>query len=166
METLREPEGIKFYSIKTGETYAAKLEPTITALINSSDMGINASRGQDFGWRLHADWVKKVRQFRADEDKMDALSAKLRLEEGEAPSLTQILYYIYGRQVRAYVQSIRETENPFEEEYQQAISTNKQKPAGGRSRSKKHLEAAMEDQAVTEAVSGEDLPKKTKPSSK
>ena len=46
MET-NEPKGIGFYNIKTGKTNYAKLEPQIQAYINSSDMGINASRGQD-----------------------------------------------------------------------------------------------------------------------
>lgn len=119
---LKEPEGIGFFSIKTGETHYARLEPTIQAYINSSDMGINASRGQDYGWRLDPAWVKKIRDFRNDETKMDTLSAKLRLEDGVEPSLTQILFYIYGRQVRAYLQRIREEDAPFEEQYQQDIS--------------------------------------------
>lgn len=120
---LEEPKGIGFFSIKTGETHYAKLEPTIQAYINSSDMGINASRGQDYGWRLEAEWVKRIRDFRRDETKMDTLAAKLRLEDGVAPSTTQILYYIYGRQVRAYLQRLQEDSAPFEEQYQQDISS-------------------------------------------
>lgn len=152
MSALREPEGIAFFSIKTGETFYAKLEPTIAALINSSDMGINASRGQDFGWRLAPTWVKKVREFKADEDKMDALANKLRLEDGVAPSTIQILNYIYGRQVRAYLQSLQEHENPFEQQYQQDISggtADKPMPT--------HLRVAAEDEQVTETVDEADL---------
>ena len=152
---LKEPEGISFYSIKTGETFYAKLEPTISAMINSSDMGINASRGQDFGWRLHPDWVKKVRDFKRDESKMDTLSAKLRLEEGQTPSTTQILYYIYGRQVRAYIQRLEEEENPFAEEYQKAIS-GKQVNSGGK-KQPTHIEAALEDDTISEVVDEDDL---------
>jgi hypothetical protein len=106
MAILKEPEGIAFFSVKTGETFYCKLEPTIQAMINSSDMGINASRGQDFGWRLAPEWVKKVRDFRNDETKVDSLAARLRLEDGVSPSTTQILYYIYGREVRAYLQRL------------------------------------------------------------
>lgn len=151
MLELQEPEGIAFFSIKTGETFYAKLEPTIAALINSSDMGINASRGQDFGWRLAPKWVKKVRAFRADEDKMDALAAKLRLEDGQSPSTTQILYYIYGREVRQYLQTLQEHENPFEQQYQEEVSGKKlyDMPT--------HLAAAMEPDEITEDVSEADL---------
>lgn len=120
-----EPKGIPFFSINTGETHYARLEPTIQAYINSSDMGINASRGQDFGWRLDAEWVKKIRDFRTDDTKVDALAAKLRLEDGESPNTIQILNYIYGRQVRSYLQKLREDESPYAEQYQQDISTGR-----------------------------------------
>lgn len=122
---IKEPEGISFYSIRTDETFYAKLEPTIAAMINSSDMGINASRGQDFGWRLAPKWVKLVRDFADDESKMDTLAAKLRLEDGEVPSTTQILNYIYGRQVRDYLRRLKDEESPFADKYAQAISDGK-----------------------------------------
>lgn len=153
---LQEPEGIAFFSIKTGETMYAKLEPTIAAFINSSDMGINASRGQDYGWRLDPEWVKKIRAFRADEDAMDRLAAKLRLEDGQSPSTTQILYYIYGRQVRAYLQSLQEYENPYENQYQDAISNRPSAPVAEQPMPT-HLARIAEDEPVTEFVDEADL---------
>lgn len=116
-----EPQGIGFYNIKSGETRHAKTEPQIQGYINSSDMGINASRGQDFGWRLSADWVKLVRAFRRDETKMSVLMAN---NNGQAPTTTNILYAIYGEQLRAYEQKIEDNESPFEEEYLKEISTS------------------------------------------
>lgn len=156
---LQEPEGIAFFSIKTGETMHAKLEPTIAAFINSSDMGVNASRGQDYGWRLDPEWVKKIRAFRADEDSMDRLSTKLRLEDGQSPSTTQILYYIYGRQVRAYLQRLQEHEDPFAEQYQQAISSNPNRQSEPKTERPMptHLARAAEDESVTEFVDEADL---------
>lgn len=125
MQEDNEPKGIGFFNIKTRDTHYARLEPTIQAYINSSDMGINASRGQDFGWRLSPEWVQMVREFRRDETKMANLGAKLRLEEDESPSLTQILYAIYGAQIRAARVAAQEHENPYEEEYLEAISEGK-----------------------------------------
>lgn len=121
MEEIEQPKGIGFYSINTGETRYAQLDAQIQAYINSSDLGINASRGQDFGWRLSPDWVKMVRAFRADETKMDNLAAKLRLEDDQLPSLTQILYALYGQQLRAAKSANRAKEKPFEQEYLSAI---------------------------------------------
>jgi hypothetical protein len=153
---LQEPAGIAFFSIKTGETMYARLEPTIAAFINSSDMGINASRGQDYGWRLDPEWVKKIRAFRNDEDAMDRLAAKLRLEDGQSPSTTQILYYIYGRQVRAYLQSLQEYENPYENQYQDAISNRPTAPVQEQPMPT-HLARIAEDEPVTEDVDEADL---------
>lgn len=152
---LQEPEGIAFFSVKTGETFYGKLEPTISALINSSDMGINASRGQDFGWRLAAEWVNAVTDFQQDEDKMDTLAAKLRLEDGESPSTVQILNYLYGRQVRAYLQRLKETDAPFAEQYQKDI-------AAGKSSQKAVRTPIISDDPVTEDVSDEEPTSKPK----
>lgn len=123
MSQLQEPQGVPFFSIKGGETRYAKMEPQIQAYINSSDMGINASRGQDFGWRLGADWVKKVRAFKQDEDKMARLTDK---NGGQSPTTTQILYTIYGQQVRQHRQRLQEESAPFEEQYLRDISTQPQ----------------------------------------
>jgi len=114
-----QPRGIGFFNIKSGETHYAQLEPQIQGFINSSDMGINASRGQDFGWRLEPEWVKKVKAFRKDETKMEALISR---NSGQAPTTTQILYTIYGAQLRAAQQIAKEGEAPFEESYLQQIS--------------------------------------------
>lgn len=114
------PQGVAFYNIKTGETHYLRLEAQIQGYINSSDMGVNASRGQDFGWRLAPDWVRKVRDYRNDEDKMERLITK---NGGRRPSTPQILYEIYGAQVRQYEQKLEDDENPYEDEYLNQISS-------------------------------------------
>lgn len=119
---IQEPEGIKFFSIRTGETHFGKLEPTIAAYINSSDLGINASRGQDYGWRLHPEWVKKIREFRKDRSQMSILTAK---NGGQKPTLTQILYYMYGEQLQQFFEAQEDNENPYEDAYAEALASGK-----------------------------------------
>lgn len=114
-----EPKGIGFFNIKSGETHYAKLEAQIQAYINSSDMGINASRDQDFGWRLEPEWVKKVKAFRRNETKMEALTNR---NGGQKVTTVQILYAIYGEQLRAAQERADEEESPFEESYLADIS--------------------------------------------
>lgn len=114
-----QPKGIGFYNIKSGETHYARLEAQIQAYINSSDMGINASRDQDFGWRLEPEWVKAVKAFRRNEVKMEMLTSR---NGGQKVTTPQILYAIYGEQLRAAQERADEEENPFEEEYLQQIS--------------------------------------------
>lgn len=119
-QEIEAPKGVAFFNIKSGETHYLRLEAQLQAYINSSDMGINASRGQDFGWRLAPEWVKKVAKFKNDESKMERLTDK---NSGNYPSDPQILYAIYGEQLRSYQQRLEEEDTPFEEEYLQAISS-------------------------------------------
>lgn len=119
MSEDNQPKGIGFYNIKTGETRYAQLEAQIQAYINSSDIGINASRDQDFGWRLAPDWVKRVKAFRRNETKMQFLADR---NGGQKVTTAQIMYSIYGEQLRAAQERADEEENPFEEEYLQNIS--------------------------------------------
>lgn len=114
-----QPKGIGFYNIRTGETHYARLEAQIQAYINSSDMGVNASRDQDFGWRLEPSWVKAVKAFRRNETKMEALVSR---NGGQKPTTVQILYAIYGEQLRAAQERADENEAPFEQEYLRNIS--------------------------------------------
>lgn len=116
---VEEPKGIPFFSIATGETHYCKLEPTIAAYINSSDMGINASRGQDYGWRLGADWVKRIRAFKRDRNQVSILTAK---NSGQKPTTVQILYHLYGEELAEYFESMEEFENPYEEQYRDSIA--------------------------------------------
>lgn len=141
---LQEPEGIAFFNVKSGDTHYAKLEPTIQAYINSSDMGINASRGQDYGWKLSVEWVKRVRSFRRDTMQMQILTSR---NQGQKPTTTQILYHLYGEDLRAFEEEAEEHENPFEEQYQRDIS--------GGTGSRAARAAAAED--VSDFVDDEDL---------
>lgn len=119
---IAEPLGIDFYNVKSGETHYAKLEPTIAAYINSSDMGVNASRGQNFGWKLGAEWVNAVRNFRRDRVQMSILTAK---NGGQKPTTVQVLYHLYGEQLQAYEEEVEENENPFEEQYQRDVAAGR-----------------------------------------
>lgn len=117
--TVQEPQGVPFYDTKSGDTHYLKTEPQIQAYINSSDMGINASRDQDMGWRLGAEWVKKIKRFKRDQNQMSILAAR---NGGQRVTTVQILYYLYGQQVAQYMEEMEDNENPFEEEYQRQLN--------------------------------------------
>lgn len=139
MEDDNMPKGIGFFNIKTGETRYARLEAQIQAYINSSDLGINASRDQDFGWRLAPEWVKRVKAFRRNEAKMERLTER---NGGQKVTTTQILYTIYGEQLRAAQERADEESTPFEEEYLDAISDRPER---------------VEPEAAIESVDASDL---------
>lgn len=135
--SVEKPKGVAFYSIKSGETMYARSEAQIQAFINSSDMGVNASRDQDFGWRLGKEWVELVRKYRNNEEKMDRLTEKA---GGNKPTVPQILYAIYGEHVRAYQQQLEDNATPYEEEYLESIS----------SRPRANTATAIENESVEE----------------
>jgi hypothetical protein len=145
-----QPKGVGFFNIKSGETHYARLEPQIQGYINSSDMGINASRGQDFGWRLEPEWVKKVKEFSKNETKMEVITAR---NGGQKPTTTQKLFAIYGEQLRVAQEQADENETPFEEEYLQKISS---KPEA----SNPLDEAEVVDQELTVKMPEPKAPKK------
>ena len=126
MSDKEQPKGIGFFNIKSGRTHYASLEPQIQAYINSSDMGVNASRGQDYGWRLDPEWVKAVKEFRRDQTKMSILTSK---SDGRSPTTVTILYYLFGEQLRNHAELEAEDSAPFEEKYLQDIANNKKPPA-------------------------------------
>lgn len=119
MDDDKLPKGIAFFNIRSGDTHYLRLEAQIQAYINSSDMGINASRDQDFGWRLAPEWVKAVKDFRRNDAKMETLTSR---NGGQKVTTPQILYAIYGEQLRAAQERAEEEESPFEEEYLAQIS--------------------------------------------
>ena len=82
-------------------------------------MGINASRDQDYGWRLAPEWVQRVRDFKSNRTAMSILTQK---NDGRKPTTTQILYYMYGEELAEYYESMEENENPYEEQYLAAIN--------------------------------------------
>lgn len=157
-----QPKGIGFFNIKSGETRYAQLEAQIQAYINSSDIGINASRDQDFGWRLAPEWVKAVRKFRQNEAKMERLTDR---NGGKKVTTTQVLYAIYGEQLRAAQERADEGENPFEESYLEAINTKAVEPEAAIENMEDDLEPldlAEEDDTPTELPIAKEA-KPTKP---
>lgn len=117
--------GVGFYNIASGEQVEAPTAPMIFAFLNSSDMGLNATRGQDFKWRLSPEWVKKLKAFRANQNSMEKLGNKL---DGGMAEIKdhQILFEIYRQQLDKETMGTKANSTPFEEEYHRLIN---EKPA-------------------------------------
>jgi hypothetical protein len=151
-KVIEEPKGIPFFNVKSGDTHYAKLEPTIAGYINSSDMGINASREQNFGWKLGAEWVQKVKAFRRDNTQMSILTAR---NGGSKPTTVQVLYFLYGEELRAYQEDVEDNEDPFEEQYQKDIA-NAPKTAP-KAKKPAQLPQVDDDDDISDLVDDEDL---------
>jgi hypothetical protein len=67
---------ITFFNEKSGETVSLSTEPQVTAFVNSSDMSINASQGQDMGWRLDVDDKLRIEDMRTNPTVVQNLAQK------------------------------------------------------------------------------------------
>jgi hypothetical protein len=115
---MKELKGIDWYNIKTDETVYTRRPAQIKALIESSDLGVN--RQSDRGWRIGAEWYKKLRAARNDRQFMEKLYEKY----GEDVSDSNALVALFQREERANQQNKRyEDEAPFEQKYQDSLKT-------------------------------------------
>jgi hypothetical protein len=123
---------ITFYNIKSGETRvvatspddvknpddfdARYVEAKIAALYNSSDLGVNARAGQDFGWRLAPTMVKKLREIRRDDELVRRIAAQIAVPEENLED-SNILYHIAREDARAARRKAEDAEIDHEKAY-------------------------------------------------
>lgn len=93
---------IIFENIETGETIGVKLEDEghyseakISALINSSNLGINAARGQDFGWRLGAEHQATLEQWKEDAEMVEKVSRHTSVAVDDLTDAHFLQYMLY-----------------------------------------------------------------------
>jgi hypothetical protein len=113
---------IIFENLKTGETvgYDRKTNgkhfgAMLSAAINSSNMGINADRGQDFGWRLSPEQQALIELWEDDQQMIDKVAnyTKVMLD---GLSHTEFLMYLVHEQELGYSPEKLETNDLREKE--------------------------------------------------
>lgn len=107
---------IDWFNIQTGEKVYTARSAQIKALIESSDLGVN--RQSDRGWRLGAEWTKKLRAARANRP----LLAELGKLSGGDVTDTQLIVALFEREAEADKQAEQIAQDaPFEQEYLDSI---------------------------------------------
>lgn len=123
---------ITFYNTKTGETRVVATSPEdvpnaddfderyveakIAALYNSSDLGVNARAGQDFGWKLAPAMVKRLREIRRDSELTRRIAATFAVPEENLED-SNILYYIAREDARDARRKAESEETDHEKAY-------------------------------------------------
>lgn len=125
---------IVFENIITGETIgvkydeAGRYEAKLSALINSSNLGPNADRGQDFGWRLQAESQAQIDEWMEDADKTAEVSEATSVP---ADDLTEahFLGYMVQKEFRKAAPKVKKTSEKAkaEEEYRKRVEGAKTK---------------------------------------
>mgnify|MGYP006928172917 CR=1 FL=1 len=121
------PSEYEFFNIKTGERriLTAKglhAKHMINGFVLSSNLSPNASRGQDFGWRLSAPTLKTIKTAQRTPSVMREVAQAKGVNPG-AVKLTDMIEFLvdsYNNQLVA--EEIDADEAPaFQEEYEQSI---------------------------------------------
>lgn len=129
---------IEFVNIKSGERVSFEgiadrnlRSAQIDAYVNSSNMGINANKGQDFAWRLDPEVAAEFDEIKTDYSRLKAISdATGVLPENITDG--QILGYMVQQQLkedtakRAKVESV----STYEDAYREKVSNAKKRKAG------------------------------------
>lgn len=97
---------IIFENIDTGETMGidrqtggANYEAKLSALINSSNMGINADRGQDYGWRLSAEQQALIEKWEGQPDMIEKVSDFTHTVQDDLTHANFLSYLLYQQEL-------------------------------------------------------------------
>lgn len=111
---------VKFFSVRSGEVVHAETEPMIAAYFNSSDLNPNGIV-QDYGWRIHPDMVKRIREFEEDEDAMEKLADKLQIP-AENVATYHVLKFLSDRDDRENRKAQEKDSNKYQEQYERELA--------------------------------------------
>lgn len=114
---------IKFFNIHSGETRVADTPELIAGFMNSSDLGVNARVGQDFGWRVSPEEVAKMRILRNDQVTLERISQryKINLEDIQDHDLLNWISDQNPSERNNTTNEIHE-QNAHEDEYNKAVA--------------------------------------------
>lgn len=129
---------IKFVNIKSNEEVSFEgtadrnlRSAQIDAYVNSSNMGVNANKGQDFAWRLDPEVAAEFDDIKSNYTRLKEISDAT----GVTPeNITdgQILSHMVSQELakdsakRAKVENV----SSYEDEYRQRVNNAKQRKAG------------------------------------
>lgn len=111
---------ITFFNVKTGEKRTVDTEPLIAAFFNSSDQHVNVQQGQDFGWRIAPETVKRIREIKANDTLMAKIAQTFQLVP-DAISDTDVLRWISVEDAQAKSAQGQEQESDYTQEYEDQI---------------------------------------------
>lgn len=108
---------ITFFNIKSGEVKEVDTEPTLAAFYNSTDQHVNAHVGQDMGWRLAPETIKRIREIKTDQRLMDRIATTFQLPD-DGVSDTDVLRWISLEDARKEAEKTQVSESDHKATYE------------------------------------------------
>lgn len=151
---------IEFVNIKSGERVKLEDPHHIGAYLNSSDLGVNSNKGQDFGWRLAPEIVVRIEEMSQDGELLDKLATRLGVGVDEVTiiHLVQHISALAGNELR--MKEAAEERNPkHKADYEAEIEARRKKEwdevPGKKSEVKAESIGPVEEKATTIAPAEE-----------
>lgn len=113
--------GIEFYNVNSGETRVCDSEALITAFYNSSNLHVNAAVGQDIGWRLAKETIRRMRNIQDDEDELERIVRKFRLNDETEITDSHILTYMFQKDLRRKQREESSKQNSHRAQYERDL---------------------------------------------
>lgn len=115
---------IKFFNVRSGETRTIDpatidpnfIEPAIAALFNSSNLHVNAMAGQDFGWRIAPETIKRIKEIKLDDALLNRIADRIKVLP-ENISDPEILTWIVHEDARKEAAKNEAVKEDFEAQY-------------------------------------------------
>ena len=152
---------IVFENIETGETVGIRqeeegfmAEAKISALVNSSNMGINAARGQDFGWRLGAEHQATLEEWKEDAQMVEKVSRHTSVAVDDLTDAHFLRYMLYIENTEAQPRKMEsknrdDAEQQYRERVRAAASGSTKKETS--SRVKEQEDNSDDDEATVKS---------------
>ena len=125
---------IEFVNIRTGERRSLERPHQIAAFLNSTDLHVNSTKGQDFGWRLEESLVARIDEMREDAELLERISKSTGVPVDELTTIHLVQEISNEQALREKVAARNSERNPaFKEQYEERIKQIKsgkaEKPA-------------------------------------
>jgi len=120
--------GIEFYNVRTKERITLTEPHHIAAYINSSDLHVNALKGQDFGWRLAPAVVVQIDKLRGDFDALQRISQRIGVPVDEITTINLVNEISYQQGLRERAAAARlEAEPEYKADYEAELESLRKK---------------------------------------
>lgn len=117
---------IEFVNIKSGERVKLTRPHQIGAFINSSDLHVNSTKGQDFGWRLAPSVIVRLDAMRQDVVLLEEISRRTGVPVDELTTIHLVQHISYEENLAEQAKTMRaEREPEYKKTYEAEIEALK-----------------------------------------
>lgn len=122
---------IEFFNVNTGERRTITRAHQVGAFINSSDLGENKDRGQDFGWRIAPEQMVKVEELKSDSRALRDIAERRGIAVQDLKVLHLVQYLSEQEELESSKNKLVEDSNgpKFQDKYEEELRALKKKKA-------------------------------------